>query len=359
MSKNSIYSEIYSDLLDQLQGPIYKVGDEIPSASKLAEKYSVSRPTVHKALKQLQSEGLIESKVGSGTVLIKKPEQSSDTPLFGLIFPLLRMEGFFGNVAQCIAELSTQFNFKLIWGGELPQGSIDLASLDQMSDFYIQQKVDGVFMTPVELTEDCYETNKMIIDKLEQAEIPLVIIDSGVIRFPDNIRNDIVSIDHFRAGYVLADYMLKNGSKRIDFCTFPHVGRAVLLRRMGIENALIDHGIYPQKDWFHILSEEEELAVHLKDAGASNIICSNDFLAVKLQRILQKKGYKIPEDFRIAGFDGSALALETYPAITTIVQPCADMAFLGVEAMMKRMRNPDMPVSQIMTNFDLRLGEST
>lgn len=359
MSKNSIYSEIYSDLLEQLQSPIYKVGDEIPSASKLAEKYAVSRPTVHKALKQLQNEGLIESKVGSGTVLIKKPASPSDTPLFGLIFPLLRMEGFFGNMARCIAELSNEFNFKLIWGGEFPQGSIDLASLDQMSEFYIQQGVDGVFMTPVELTDDCYETNKVIIDKLERAGIPVIVIDSGVMSYPDNIRNDIVSIDNFRAGYILADYMLKNGSSRIDFCTLPNVGRAVLLRRKGIESALLDHGICPRRDWFHILTEEDELAAYLKKNGASNIICSNDFVAVRLQRILQRQDYRIPEDFRIAGFDGSDLALETHPSITTIVQPCEDMAYLAVEAMMSRMANPSMPVRQIMTNFDLRIGKST
>ncbi len=360
MGKSKIYSDIYSNLLEQLQSPIYKVGDEIPSAAKLAEHYSVSRPTIHKALKKLQDDGLIESKVGSGTVIIKKPEKNRHTPLFGLIFPLLRMGSFFENIAQEIAKLSKSLNFRLIWGGQFPQGSVDLASLDQLSDFYIQEQVDGVFMTPVELTADCYKTNQLILSKLDRAKIPVTIIDAGITRFPEHVQRDIITIDNYRAGYTLANYMLSTGdSQRIDFCTLPYVGRTVQTRQKGIESALLDHGILPQKEWVHTLTEEDELAKNLKNIGASNIICSNDFVAIKLQRILMSKMYTIPHDFRIASFDGSSEAMETFPSITTIVQPCDELAFLAVKNMLNRIMYPSMPVSQIMTNFDLRIGEST
>ncbi len=360
MAKNNIYSSIYSNLLKQLQSPIYQVGDEIPSAAKLAEQYSVSRPTIHKALKQLQHEGLIASKVGSGTVILKKPECKKKTPLFGLIFPLLRMGSFFENIAKEIAKLSDLFDFQLIWGGQFPQGSIDLTSLEQLSNFYIKEKVAGVFMAPVELTSDCYKTNKMILQKLNKAHIPVTIIDAGITRFPENIQKDIITIDNYRAGYTLANYMLTTGkSNRIDFCTLPYVGRTVQLRQKGIESALLDHGIVPKKEWTHILTKEDQLAINLRNLGASNIICSNDFVAIKLQRILQKKSYDIPKDFRIASFDGSNEAKEIFPSITTIIQPCDELAFLAVKNMLNRIAYPDMPISQTITNFKLLIGEST
>lgn len=359
MSKNNIYSEIYSELLEQLQSPIYKVGDEIPSAAKLAEKYSVSRPTVHKALKQLQSEGVIESRVGSGSFLLKKPESEDAVPLFGLIFPLLRMEGFFGTVAKAIAEYSQQFNFNLIFGGQVPQGSVDLYSLEHMTDYYIEQNVDGVFIAPVELTDDSKSKNDLIIKKLAAANIPIVIIDCPTESFPVNMCYDVVSIDNYRAGYMLADYLLQNGSNRIDFCTLPHVGQGVGLRWRGVKSALVDHGIMPQNSWFHVLTEEDELGVKLKENGASNIICSNDYVAARVMRTLQRRSFNIPKDFRIAGFDGSKLAEEVYPSLTTIAQPSDEIAILAIQTMLARLQFPEKPFSQVLANFNLKVGGST
>jgi len=359
MAKNNIYAEIYSELLEQLQSPVFKVGDEIPSASKLAEKFSVSRPTVHKALRQLQDDGVIESRVGSGSFLVKKPVRESDVPVFGLIFPLIRMEGFFGTIVEAIARHSKTFNFHLLLGGQFPQGSIDLYSLEHMADSYIEQHVDGVFFAPVELTEDRVEKNAIILDKLSKAGIPVVVIDSATELFPENLGTDVVSIDNYRAGYVLADYMLRNGSNRIDFCTLPHVGRTVNLRWRGIQSALLDHGFTPNKAWFHILTEEDKLGNKLKDNGAANIICSNDYVAARVQRILQQNSFNIPSDFRIAGFDGSTIADEVYPSLTTIVQPREDIAIMAIQSMFARIQCPDKPYSQVLTNFSLKIGGST
>lgn len=359
MGKNKIYSAIYSELLEKLQNPIYKVGDEIPSASKLAEQFSVSRPTIHKALKKLQNEGVLESRVGAGTYLLKKPEAEERIPLFGLIFPLLRMEGFFGNVAQAIAEYSKQFNFNLLLGGQIPQGSIDLYSLKHMTDYYIEQKVDGVFIAPVELASDSKIKNELIMKKLADANIPVVIIDCAPAIFPENQNWDVVSIDNFRAGYMLADYMLQNGSKRIDFCTMPYYGMAVSLRWRGIQAALLDHNIMPDKEWFHIVTEDENLGNKLKAAGAVNIIGSNDYLAARVLRALQRRSYSIPKDFRVAGFDGSKLAEELFPSLTTVVQPCEDIAFLAIQTMLDRIQFPEKPVSHIMANITLKIGDST
>lgn len=359
MGKNNIYSEIYLELLEQLQNPIYKVGDEIPSASKLAEKFSVSRPTVHKALKKLQDEGVIESRVGSGTFLLKKPEVEDRIPLFGLIFPLLRMEGFFGNVAQAIAEYSKKFNFNLIFGGQVPQGSIDLYSLEHMTDYYIEQHVDGVFIAPVELADDSKAKNELIFKKLAAAHIPVVIIDCAPAVFPENQDCDVVSIDNFRAGYMLADYMLQNGSKRIDFCTMPNFGQAVRLRWKGIQSALLDYEIMPEKSWFHVLTEEEKLGAKLKSSGAVNIIGSNDYVAARVMRALQRRSFSIPRDFRVAGFDGSKLAEDIFPSLTTIVQPCDEIAVLAIQTMFDRIQLPEKPISHVMANIALRIGGST
>ncbi|AEV30195.1 transcriptional regulator [Sphaerochaeta pleomorpha str. Grapes] len=360
MSKTNLYLNIYLDLLEQLKSPIYKVGDEIPTAVELASLYSVSRPTIHKALKQLQDDGLIKSRAGQGSRLIKKPKkEASENKIFGLIFPLLRMEGFFSRLAVSIASLSEKYNYNILWGGSFFQGSIDFNSLSKLTDLYIEQKVDGIFMSPVELTNDRYDINTFLLNKLERAGIQTILIDAGVTEFPENIGHDIISIDNYRAGYTLAQHMLSNGSNRIDFFTMPNVGRTVRMRLMGVQSALIDAGIYPQKDWVHLITEEDNLEVKLKSMGSKNIITSNDFLAVKIMKIIQGKSFSFPEDFRIAGFDGSYIASEHTPRLTTINQPCEELAALAVIDMFDRLKNPSKPPSQILSNFELIIGEST
>ena len=360
MSKPNLYSKIYLDLLDQLKSPIYKEGDEIPTAVELADHYSVSRPTIHKALKQLQDDGVIKSKAGQGSRLVKKPKKtSSNHKIFGLIFPLLRMEGFFSRLAVSIAGLSEKYNFNILWGGSFFQGTIDLKSLSNLVDMYIEQKVDGVFMSPVELTDDRSDINSFLLNKLQKAGIQTILVDAGITEFPDNITHDIISIDNYRAGYTLAKHMLSNGSDRIDFFTMPNVGRTVHMRLMGVQSALLNAGINPKSDWVHLITEEDDLEMRLKSVGSKNLIASNDFLAVKLMDIIQSKSFAIPDDFRIAGFDGSPRASEIYPRLTTINQPCEDLATLAVINLFDRLENPNKPPCQILSNFELVIGEST
>ena len=360
MSKPNLYLKIYHDLLEQLKSPIYKIGDEIPTAVELANHYAVSRPTIHKALKQLQNDGVIKSKTGQGSRLIKKPKKDgSDNKIFGLIFPLLRMEGLFSRLAVSIAGLSETYNFNILWGGSFFQGTIDFNSLTKLTDFYIEQKVDGVFMSPVELTDDRHEINKYLLNKLDKAGIQTILIDAGVAEFPENINHDIISIDNFRAGYILAQHMISNGSKRIDFFTMPNVGRTVHLRLKGVQCALLDAGILPEKSWVHLITEEDDLEIRLKNMGSKNLITSNDYLAVRIMKIMQYNSYSFPEDFRIAGFDGSPLASENNPKLTTIYQPCEELAILAVTSMFNRLKNPNLPPSQILSNFELIIGEST
>ncbi len=336
------------------------MGDEIPTAVELASRYSVSRPTIHKALKQLQDEGVIKSRAGQGSRLIRKPmKEQSENKIFGLIFPLLRMEGLFSRLAISIASLSDKYNFNILWGGRFFEGSIDFSSLSRLTDFYIEQGVDGIFMSPVELTDDRYEINSYILNKLNKAGIQTILIDAGVTEFPENIGHDIISIDNFRAGYTLAQHMLSNGSERIDFFTMPNVGRTVKMRLMGVQAALIEAGIHPKRDWIHLITEEDDIEVKLKTVGSKNLITSNDFLAVRIMKIIQSKSFSIPEDFRIAGFDGSPIASEMNPKLTTINQPCEDLATLSVISMLERLKNPEKPPCQILSNFELVLGEST
>lgn len=63
----------YQELADDLRAAVlrgdYQSGNEFPTESTLCKRYAVSRFTVREALRALQSEGLIQRRRGSGTVI--------------------------------------------------------------------------------------------------------------------------------------------------------------------------------------------------------------------------------------------------------------------------------------------------
>ena len=59
-------AKIREDILAGIQSGVYKEGERLPSERQLAEFFSVSRPVVREALKELQALGLVEMRKNSG-----------------------------------------------------------------------------------------------------------------------------------------------------------------------------------------------------------------------------------------------------------------------------------------------------
>jgi GntR family transcriptional regulator len=61
------YPQIVEDLRSQILSGAYKYNDQLPTEPILMERYGVSRPTAHRALAELEFEGLAEVRRGAGT----------------------------------------------------------------------------------------------------------------------------------------------------------------------------------------------------------------------------------------------------------------------------------------------------
>lgn len=68
--KVELYRQIIAVLGREIENGIYPVGGELPSREELAQRFRVTRATVNRAVAQLEQDGLISARRGSGTVII-------------------------------------------------------------------------------------------------------------------------------------------------------------------------------------------------------------------------------------------------------------------------------------------------
>ncbi|MDP9865591.1 MULTISPECIES: GntR family transcriptional regulator [Streptosporangium] len=72
------YLRIADDIRREMAAGRYAVGEQLPVARELADKYGVAMMTIGNALAVLRDEGLIETRQGSGSFVTRMPEGGDD-----------------------------------------------------------------------------------------------------------------------------------------------------------------------------------------------------------------------------------------------------------------------------------------
>lgn len=74
-----LYAWIARTLRERIANGVYPVGTPLPAEDRLGEEFAVSRSTIRQALRELQGDGLIASRKGSGSVVLPAP--AADTQI--------------------------------------------------------------------------------------------------------------------------------------------------------------------------------------------------------------------------------------------------------------------------------------
>ena len=355
------YSQIYEDLLQAIKKKQYPYGAKLPSEIKLAESYSASRPTVAHALADLQDAGLVQRRMGSGTYVTYQEESRKDN-IFGLLIPGLGEGEIFEPICSHMTRVAEEKMFTLIWGGQgLADATGKCQQVEQQCYRFIQQKVDGIFFNPLELTAEKDAANSRIAHALTEANIPVVLLDQDCIPFPERSRFDLVGINNFQSGAIITRHLLDMGCKRIDFVARPFSASTIDIRIGGYHEALVQAGIQPRRDWVHWGDPDDPhfVKTQLIDRGVEAVICANDAIAAALMHNLVDMGVKIPQDLRLAGYDDVKYAEHLRVPLTTYRQPCRALAAIAVHTMLTRIVNPDLPPRTIYVDGELVVRRSS
>ncbi|WP_425046247.1 FadR/GntR family transcriptional regulator [Primorskyibacter sp. S87] len=74
-------ADIAAQLRREISKGVYRLHDKLPASRNLADGYGVARNTLRDALAQLEAEGYLETRPGSGTYITYNEDQSDIAPL--------------------------------------------------------------------------------------------------------------------------------------------------------------------------------------------------------------------------------------------------------------------------------------
>lgn len=179
------------------------------------------------------------------------------------------------------------------------------------------------------------------IEQYIYSNIPFVSLD----RYFDK-KVSYVTSDNYEGGKLAARKLLEHGARSLAYVgSHSKYPNGTMLRRDGFRDYLENIGI----DYKEIFLQEpvndftpyilEMLKVHPKIDG---IFCHTDSLLLKLRKILNQYGYRVPEDIQLIGFDGMNLSSDLPLGISTIAQPVEQLANGAVDLVLRKIADPSL-----------------
>jgi DNA-binding LacI/PurR family transcriptional regulator len=354
------HEQVFRALEREIHAGTWKEGDRLPSEAELVRQYGASRITVGRAVRDLQRAGLVQRRAGSGT-FVRAPQASGARLSFGILIPDLGETEIFEPICQGMMASPLAREHALIWGsatGKDEPGSKEERALELCRQ-YIERKVAGVFFAPLELTPHKDEANARIAQALDDARIPVVLLDRTVVPYPRRGHHDLVGIDNRRAGYLVTEHVLRQGARRLGFVGVGNAAATVDAREAGYREALHAAGRPYVPEIVRRLDPSDPTAVRaLMEARPDGLVCANDWTAARLMRTLLELGHAVPGEVRLAGIDDVDYASLLPVPLTTLRQPTRQIGAAALAAMLDRVAGAGLPTRDILLHGTLVVRRS-
>ena len=352
------YSQVMLDLEQMINAMC--LGDRLETERELALRFNVSRETVRKSLRMLSEKGVLESRRGSGTYVLRHVTDrdtqitesdrnglkgsSATVHRVGLSVPTIDVP----NIAELVrgAEAAAkELGYEILLAHDLGNPKLQVTQLRELID----QKVEGliVFLDQDNVADPaCVE----LLCECRREGRHVVMVD----RYIPRLGLPCVLTDTSRGLYEITQHLIMTGHRRFAVLSWgERAGIAGRNRFAGFRNALRDHGLdeepvlhgevgygCPQDD-----SAEKIVAQWLIDFNnrlpCDAIVCFVDDMARGAFRSLKKAGLRVPQDIALSGFDNlqpelnHAMGLD----LTTVEQPVNRMGRVAVERLVQSIRS--------------------
>lgn len=239
---------------------------------------------------------------------------------------------FWSEIARAVQDRLEPEGYSVVVGNTDWSEERELAYLNLLRT----GRFDGLMINSV--TDD--------VDLILEMGIPTVLIGER----SETAQLDTVGTATYQAATLALQYLYDKGHRRIAVVTSETGSERFLSRRFTAYSDFIAlKGLEKDPDLVftaHLSADVGEklardiLSVPNWKERISAVLCGNDILAIAVQNSLRAAGVEPGKDISIIGMDDIPAAALTWPALTTIRKPRAEMGRMAAELLIKRMGNP-------------------
>ena len=174
-----------------------------------------------------------------------------------------------------------------------------------------------------------------------------------------------VGATNWAGGKAATEHLLELGHERVAFFGGPSAAECSVARLHGYLAALRTRGIPARPEYIFDGSFNRESgviatrrALDLAEPPTA-IFAASDTIALGVLEVARERGVRVPEDLSLVGFDGTPLAEQTLPRLTSVAQPLQDMGRAALRGVLRLARGEQLDSAHTELATELVIREST
>lgn len=340
------YISIVEKLKREILSGRYEEGAEFPSGGRLAARFGVSRPTINRVMIDLRNEGLVSTSPGCIPRLTRFAQHA--TGALGIIHPGFRYGDVLSKICNALVRNGERQGWDIIVV-EMIEKTPEKRFKELMRAIhrFSEERVAGLFLQPFEYPGEKKAPLRRFWNELARCDMPVVLLDFNPQPDGGNALYDLVCMDNFSAGMSLGRSLFSRGVKRPAFLLRNGSPPSDMDRMHGVACAAVESGFGWAKEKNVLACGPEDrtaVAKFIREFRPDAIVCGNDMTAVELHSTVSDLG--LLRGLRLAGFDNQPKAESL--GITSVVQPCEEIAAIALQTLTARLRNPSLPVHTVL-----------
>jgi DNA-binding LacI/PurR family transcriptional regulator len=304
---------------------------------EICEETNLSRTTVRRALSDLVEEGLLVRFRGRGTFVNIRRTASQKKLLALLLCQHTTVSGAYDLLIRGAREMAARRGYQLLLANSHNEAEGGLEQAMSLNE----NRVAGTIVVPLQ-TEFPDQSTAAVVRALKNAGQKVVLADEDS---PDAELTS-VSSQNREAVYELTGHLIGLGYKRIAFLTSTRI-EPVKEREEGFRRAMEEAGLPIPPEYFLEVAgrdpgrqgtQEIDMFMAMRTPPEA-IVCLHDLIALNALRRCAERGWRVPGDVAIVGFDDLPQAAMAKPSLTSVHQPLTEIGERAVELLINQLED--------------------
>ena len=359
-----LHTQLQRQIHNLIHSGHWAPGSRLPSETQLQRNLNISRNTVRQALREIESEGLIERIPGRGSFVAREfPSEKGET-LVAFIVGQFESELDMLSAAERMAR---EKDCLLVFYSHRGDYREEQRLLRQL----VEQKVSGVLLW------SCRPAGARgsLQEELGLTLPPLVMVD----RDTPGLLTDFITSDNVGGARLAVGHLRELGHRRIICLSHSRNDLLPVAERIqGYHGAMAEAGdaaaastwVLPTGGELPLaevlrLSQDldnptmREFQRRLQEERPEAIFAINDHVACLALRAAQMLGWQVPGDLSIVGYDNVIYGSFFTPPLTTIVQDYGALGRGAMELLVQRMADRSLPARNVRVPVTLNNRATT